>query len=114
MYLVVRNYKNIKGDHQEMSNIINSGFVPLVSNIKGFVDYYCLFSGENELTSVGIFEDEEGANESVKAAAEFVKEKLSQFFSEKPQIFEGEVFTEELHHQISRGQLKEDVHQGLS
>lgn len=102
MYLVVRNYKNIKGDHQELSDKINRGFVPLVSKIKGFVDYYCLFTENNSLTSVGVFEDEKGANESVKAAADWVAKNLVQYFPERPAIFSGEVFTKPLHLEMKR------------
>lgn len=96
MYLVVRNYKNIKGDHQEMSKKINSGFVPLVSSIKGFIDYYCLFSEDNSLTSVGIFEDAKGANESVRGAADWVAKNFAQYLPEKPTVFSGEIFTQDL------------------
>ena len=92
MYLVVRNYKNLKGSQQEISSKINSSFIPAVKKIKGFVDYYCVFSGDNALTSVSVFQDDKGANESVKLAADWVVKNLPGVFTEKPQIFSGEVF----------------------
>lgn len=94
MYLVVRNYKNLKGNQQEISSKINSSFIPAVSKIKGFVDYYCVFSGDNSLTSVSVFQDQKGANESVKLAAEWVVKNLPGAFPEKPQILAGDVFTQ--------------------
>lgn len=93
MYMVVRKYK-IEGSTQEISSIINKGFIPLISKIKGFVDYYCLFPDEHSLISVSVFQDEKGANDSVSAAADFVSKSLSKYFHEKPEIFSGEVFAQ--------------------
>lgn len=93
MYLVVRNYKNVKGNKQELRNKITNEFVPLVSKIKGFVDYYCLLPSENTLTSISVFQDERGAQESVRAAADWVSKNLASYFPEKPEIVSGEVFT---------------------
>lgn len=92
MFLVVRKYKT-QGNKQEISSIIDKGFVPLISKIKGFVDYYCLFSDENTLISVGVFQDKKGADDSVKAAADFVIKNLLKYFPDKPEISSGEVFT---------------------
>jgi hypothetical protein len=94
MYLVVRNYKNIKGNKQELSTKINNEFVPLISKIKGFVDYYCLMPDDNSLVSVSVFKDSKGANESVKAAADWVAKNLAEYFPEKPEVTSGEVFAE--------------------
>lgn len=91
MYLVVRNYK-IQGDKKEISSKIDREFVPLISKIKGFVDYYCLYHGDNSLLSVSVFQDEKGANDSVSAAADWVAKNLAKYFPEKPQVFSGEVF----------------------
>lgn len=97
MYLVVRNYKKIKGNKQQLSTKINNEFVPLISKIKGFVDYYCLLPDDSSLLSVSIFQDEKGANESVKAAADWVAKNLAEYFPEKPEVISGEVFTEGQH-----------------
>jgi len=94
MYLVVRNYKRIEGNKREISNKIDKEFVPLISKIKGFVDYYCLYHDENSLLSVSVFQDENGAKESVKAAADWVAKNLAQYFPVKPEVISGEVFTQ--------------------
>ena len=91
MYMVVRKYK-IQGKTQEISTKINNGFIPLVSKIKGFVDYYSLFPDETSLITVSVFQDAKGADESVKAAADFVTKNLAKYFPQKPEIFSGEVF----------------------
>ena len=91
MYMVVRKYK-IQGNRLDINTKINQGFLPLISKIKGFVDYYCLFPDKTSLISVSVFQDEKGCNESVEAAADFVKENMAKYFPEKPEIFSGEVF----------------------
>lgn len=100
MHMVVRKYK-IQGNRLEINTKINQGFVPLISKINGFVDYYCLFPDKTSLISVSVFQDEKGCNESVEAAADFVSENLAKYFQGKPEIFSGEVFAH------SRGGLKE-------
>lgn len=95
MYLVVRNYKKIAGNKKELSSKIDSEFVPLIKKINGFVDYYCLFTGESSMISVSIFNDKKGCDESVKLAADWVKKVgLAADFPEKPEILQGDVFTD--------------------
>ena len=53
MYLVVRKYKNVTGDMQEIQKKIATGFVPLIKKIYGFVDYYCISPDDSTLLSVG-------------------------------------------------------------
>lgn len=93
MYMVVRKWK-IEGNTQEISSKINKGFIPLITKIKGFVDYYCLFPDDHSLISVSVFQDKKGADESVSAAADFAAKNLSKYFSGKPEIFSGEVFAQ--------------------
>ena len=54
MYMVARKYK-IKGNRQEIGSEINKRFIPLISKIKGFVDYYCSFPDDHSFVSVSIF-----------------------------------------------------------
>lgn len=91
MYMVIRKYK-FEGNTQEISNKINEGFIPLINKIKGFVDYYSIFTDNNSLITVSVFQNAKGADESVKVAADFVTKNLSQYFPQKPEIFSGEVF----------------------
>jgi hypothetical protein len=57
----------------------------------GFVTYYWLNSGAGAGASLSVFESKEGAEESVRAAANFVQQHLSGVTVSKPEIFEGEV-----------------------
>ena len=57
---------------------IREEFVPIVKSAKGFLRYYWR-------------KEKAGADESVRLAAEYVKEHLSKFLTQKPEILEGPV-----------------------
>jgi len=46
---------------------------------------------EGEGASVSVFRDKAGADESVHLAADYVKEHLSKFIIQKPEIIEGPI-----------------------
>jgi hypothetical protein len=50
-----------------------------------------LDTGKGEAASVSVFRDKAGADESVHLAAEYVKEHLSKFITQKPEIIEGPI-----------------------
>ena len=50
-----------------------------------------LDTGKGEAASVSVFKDKAGADESVHLAAEYVKEHLSKFITQKPEIIEGPI-----------------------
>ena len=58
---------------------------------KGFQHYYWLDSGEGEGASFGIFTDKAGADESVRLAAEYVRDRLSKLLTQKPEVIEGPI-----------------------
>lgn len=92
MYLAIRNYRNVQGDRKQMAETIKNGFVPLISKIDGFVDYYCFFADDGALMSVSVYRDQKGAEASVRAAAAWVEQNLSKHLPEKPEVTSGEVF----------------------
>ena len=53
--------------------------------------YYWLDTGNGEGASLGVFEDKAGADESVRLAAEYVKQCLSKLLTQKPEIIEGPI-----------------------
>ena len=64
---------------------------PSLKRRRGFVRYYWLDTGKGEAASVSVFRDKAGADESVHLAAEYVKEHLSKFITQKPEIIEGPI-----------------------
>jgi len=90
MYTAVRHYKIKSGSFGEIEQRID-GFVNIVSKVSGFVGYYFVNTGNDTLVTVSIFESQAGADESTRAAAEWVKENLAALVEGPPTIMAGEV-----------------------
>jgi heme-degrading monooxygenase HmoA len=91
MYAVIRRYQFDQSASEEVDRNLREHFVPLLKEMPGFVTYYWLNSGAGAGASLSVFESKEGAEESVRAAANFVQQHLSGVTVSKPEIFEGEV-----------------------
>jgi hypothetical protein len=70
---------------------VQEAFLPVVSDIPGFVAYYWVDAGGGVMLSVSVFESKEGADESNRRAAVVVREKLATYLPNPPQITAGEV-----------------------
>lgn len=91
MHAVVRHYHFKSEDGEKIDKLVEEGFVPLLKKAKGFIRYYWLNTGSGEGASLSVFEDKEGADESIHLAADFVKANLSELMVQKPEVIEGEV-----------------------
>jgi hypothetical protein len=90
MYVTVRRYEGVT-DPSEVTRHVNEGFLPIISQVPGFVDYYFVDAGEGVMVSTGFFEHKSGAEESNWRAGEYIGEHLASLFPNPPQITEGEV-----------------------
>ena len=90
MFAVIRHYHFNPRDGEEIDRRIREEFVPLVKSAKGFVRYYWLDTGDGEGASVSVFKDKAGADESVRLAANYVKEHLSNFSLRNPRSSKGQ------------------------
>ena len=91
MYVTVRRYEGVT-DPSEVIRQVNEGFLPIISQVPGFVDYYFVDAGEGVVFSTGVFEHKSGAEESSWRAGEYIGEHgLASVFPNPPQITEGEV-----------------------
>jgi hypothetical protein len=91
MFAVIRHYHFNAKDGAEIDRRIHEEFVPIIKKAKVFVRYYCLDTGKGEGASLSVFNDKAGADESVRLAAEYVKERLSNLLAQKPEVIEGPV-----------------------
>jgi hypothetical protein len=90
MYATVRRYEGVTNP-REAARQVEEAFLPLVTRIPGFVDYYWVDAGGGVMLSTTVFEDKAGADESNRTAAGVVKDKLAKILPKPPQITEGEV-----------------------
>ena len=63
MYATVRRYEGMP-DPTESGRIIRERFVPLMTEIDGFVAYYWVDAGDGVMVSTTVFQDQAGADAS--------------------------------------------------
>jgi hypothetical protein len=90
MYVTVRRYEGVT-DPSEVARQVDEGFIPIISEVPGFVAYYFVDAGDGVMVSTSVFEDRSGAEESNSRAADFVQENLAPLLPNAPQIAAGEV-----------------------
>jgi hypothetical protein len=96
MYATTRRYTvKDRGDKDAFTRDVRENFLPLITDIPGFVAYYAIDGGDT-LESVSVFETKEGATESTRRAADFVKQVRTAKLS-TPEITEGEVMVHAEH-----------------
>jgi hypothetical protein len=91
MYTAVRKYKTTPGAVSKLIQRVQEGFVPIISQVPGFVAYYALDTGNDTVASISVFDDQAGADASTRQAADWVKQNLADLVQGTPEITAGEV-----------------------
>jgi hypothetical protein len=90
MYVAVRRYEGVT-DPQRVAKLGEEGFVPIISELPGFVAHYLVDAGDGVMVGISVFEHKEAEEESTFVAGEFVEEHLLPLMPNRPQITAGEV-----------------------
>jgi hypothetical protein len=90
MYVAVRRYDGVT-DPQEAGRIVDEGFIPLISEIEGFIAYYWVDAGDGVMVSTSVFEHKDAEEQTNFVAGEFVQEHLAPLLPNPPQVTAGEV-----------------------
>jgi len=90
MYVAVRRYDGVT-DPQKVGQLVQEGFIPLISEIEGFIAYYCVDAGDGVIVSTSVFEHKDAEEQTNFVAGEFVAEHLAPLMPNRPQISAGEV-----------------------
>jgi hypothetical protein len=91
MYASIRRGKANPGATAEIARRVTEEFIPVISQVPGFVAYYAVDLGEDNLATVSIFTDKAGAEESGRRAADWVKQNLGPLMAGPLEIMVGEV-----------------------
>lgn len=78
----------------DLTMVIQSGLVPIIRQIPGFIDYYVVQNFETrQRTSVSIYADQAGTEESTRQASAFLNsQNLADSYEDvQPIITEGEI-----------------------
>jgi hypothetical protein len=89
MYVAVRRYEGVT-DPQKVAQVAEE-FVPLISEMPGFVAYYAVDAGDGVTVSTSVFEHKDAEEQSTFVAGEFVAEHLAPLLPNPPQVTAGEV-----------------------
>jgi hypothetical protein len=90
MYAVVRRYEGVS-DSQKVAQLAEEGFLPIISEMPGFVAYCHVDAGDGVIVSTSVFEHKDAEEQSTFRAGEFVQEHLAPLLPNPPQVTAGEV-----------------------
>ncbi len=90
MWATVRRYEGVKNS-DEVAKRVREGFVPLISEQRGFVAYYEVDAGDGVMLSTSVFEDQADEEDSNALAAEWVKANIADLAPNPPVITAGHV-----------------------
>jgi hypothetical protein len=91
MHIAIRRYRVPLNAVDEITQQVETGFLPLLKQSPGFIEYYWLNAGNGYLVSVGMFADRDAAEESTRMAADYVRQFIPLLARNPPEVFEGEV-----------------------
>ncbi len=90
MYVAVRRYEGVS-DVPKVRQLVDEGFVPIISEIPGFVAFYWVDAGDGVVLSTSVFEHKDAEEQSNVKAREFLAEHLAPLMPNPPQVTAGEV-----------------------
>ncbi len=92
MYVAVRRYEGVS-DSQKVAQLVEEVYVPIISEMPGFVAYYNVDAGDGVMVSTSVFEHKDAEEQSNFRAGKFVAEHLASLAPNPPQVTAGEVVT---------------------
>jgi hypothetical protein len=90
MYAAVRRYDGVT-DTKEVARQVEEHFLPILSEMPGFVAYYVVDAGDGVMVSTSVFEHQAAEEQSSWRAGEFVAQYIAPLAPNPPQITAGDV-----------------------
>ena len=90
MYVAVRRYEGVSDSHK-VARLVEEDFVPVISEMPGFIAYYCVDAGDGVTVTTSVFEHKDAEEQSNYRAGEFMAEDLGRLAPNPPQVTAGEV-----------------------
>ena len=93
MHATIRRYEGVDQNRTvELTGKVNETLVPKLSKLEGFKGYYMIEASNGIISTVGIFETAEQADESTRVAAGWVRdENFESALPNAPKITSGKV-----------------------
>ena len=93
MYAAVRRYDGVT-DTKEVARQVEEHFLPIISEMPGFVAYYVVDAGDGVMVSTSVFEHQAAEEQSSWRAGEFVAQHIAPLSPNPPHITAGDVVVE--------------------
>ena len=95
MHATIRRYDGVnQARTDELVHRVSQSLVPKLSELEGFKGYYLIEAGDGVMSSLGLFESAEQADESTRITASWVRdEKLDTILPNPPKVTTGKVVT---------------------
>ena len=90
MYVAVRRYEGVT-DPRKVGQVAQEGFIPIISEMPGFVSWHLVDAGDGVMVSTSVFEHKDAEEQSNFRAGGFVAEHLAPLLPNPPQVTAGEV-----------------------
>jgi hypothetical protein len=96
MHATIRRYEGVDVTRMnEVTSKVKETLVPQLRELPGFAAYYLIEAGNGVVSSLGLFETSEQADESTKVVAKWITdENLSTAIPNPPKITSGEVIVQ--------------------
>ena len=93
MHATIRRYEGVDATRtNEVTGKVNETLVPKLRELPGFAGYYLIEGGNGVLSSLGLFETPQQADESTKVVAKWITEEhLDKVIPNAPKITSGKV-----------------------
>ena len=88
MYVAIRLYDGVKHPDEAAAKVRDE-FLPIISKISGFLEYFAVKSGDDKVTSISVFRDKPSADESVTAATKWVQSHMNKYLPNPPKSIGG-------------------------
>ena len=90
MYAAGRRYAGGRAP-KKVAKVGQEGFVPIISEMPGFVAHYLVDAGDGVMVATSVFEHKDAEEQSTFRAGELVQERLAPLVPNPPQVTAGEV-----------------------
>lgn len=91
MYIAIQKYYIIAGSCDEFMQRVQGGFVPIISQMPGFISYYAMQVRNDEVVTISIFETKVEAEEYTPRMSEWFQKNIAWLIQGFPEETVGRV-----------------------
>lgn len=84
MYAAIRQAKAKSGVAEELGRRVKEGAIPIISSVQGFMGYYVVYGADDMVTTISIFNDHAGAEESNRRMLGWIKDNVAPLLVSPP------------------------------